>query len=222
MNYNIASPHLRPCSNSPLKCHISRPDPNNRGFTLIEILLAVALLSIILGAVYSTFFLAHKAVTGTDESLLRLQEGRAILDTMRREIESLEYNSQKKYTVFMVQDRDSYGKQTSRIVFTSFSPLVPGLSSISYYIKERDKRLILYKEMVSAVRPAEGTPEPIEVSENIESFTVEAKGADDKWIKTWNAAETGRPPVEIRVRLGISVKDRVINLSEVVSPMIGM
>ncbi len=49
-----------------------------KGFTLIEMLLALALLSIVLGALYSTFFLSHRAMEGIDGGLVKLQECRRI------------------------------------------------------------------------------------------------------------------------------------------------
>src|SRR5208337_1291135 len=56
------------------------------GFTLIEMLLAIALLSIVLVALYSTFFLSQRAVEGAGDALVRLQEGRMAIDTLRREL----------------------------------------------------------------------------------------------------------------------------------------
>ena len=58
------------------------------GFTLIEVLVAVFLLAVILGAVYTAFFVIHDATTITGNMVIRLQEARASMDLMRREIEA--------------------------------------------------------------------------------------------------------------------------------------
>ena len=60
-------------------------------FTLIEILVAVAILSVVLAAIYSTFFLSHKAIEGMDESMVKFQEARRALDILRRELDSAFY-----------------------------------------------------------------------------------------------------------------------------------
>jgi general secretion pathway protein J len=96
------------------------------GFTLIEVLLALVLLSVILGAIYSTFILSHKAMEGMDQSLVKLQECRMAIDAIRREIESISYTPGREKTVFRIEDRDLYGKQASRFSFQTFSPLLPG------------------------------------------------------------------------------------------------
>ncbi|HET6514640.1 MAG TPA: type II secretion system protein GspJ [Thermodesulfovibrionales bacterium] len=200
------------------------------GFTLLEVLIALAIFSVIIASLYSTFFMSHKAVDALDDSLLRLQESRTVLDVLKREIESAVYDSNKTYTVFKLDDRDFYGKQASRLVFTSFSPLLPGLAQITYSVEETDGRLSLKKKVISAyAKPAE--TKSIELMEDIESFTVEAR-YNDKWIKTWDSGLTKAPlPDEIRISVQINPKKGtenedskpwgVLRISDVARPRIG-
>ncbi len=189
-----------------------------QGFTLLEILLAVALLSVILAAVYSTFNLSHKAMEGMDESLLGLQESRSIVDTLTREIESLSYGQSTRLGVFKVEDRDLYGKQASRFTFTTFSPLVPGLSQVSYYVEEREGRPVLYKKIKPAYKKEDVAA--AELMEGIDSFSVEVKDGD-KWVKTWEVSGATRVPAEIRITLTVTLKGRPITLYETLRPRIG-
>src|SRR4030066_123364 len=85
------------------------------GFTLIEVLIAVAILSIVLAAIYSTFFLSHRAIEGMDESMLKLQESRKAIDILRCELDSSYYEGKEVKTFFKIQDRDVYGKQASQL-----------------------------------------------------------------------------------------------------------
>lgn len=187
------------------------------GFTLLEVLLSLALLSIILAVLYSSFFLSTKALQGLDESVVRLQECRMFMDTVRRETESLFFSSQAKNApIFKVEDRDLYGKQASRLTFNAFSSLVPGVSTISYYMNEKDGKTFLYKAMGRDVAGDNGT----EVLDGVEAFTVEATGKD-AWVKTWDSTLTQNLPAEIRITVTVMIKDRKVSLFEVVAPKIG-
>ena len=57
------------------------------GFTLIEVLLSLALLTIVLGVVYSSFFTVQRALERFDGISLKYHEARTALDIIRREID---------------------------------------------------------------------------------------------------------------------------------------
>ncbi len=194
--------------NAPFTIHYSLF--TKRGFTLIEVLVALAIVSVVIAALYSTFFLSRKAVDAVDDSLVRMQECRAVVDMMKREIESALYDPAKTsegktYTLFKLDDRDFYGKQASQLAFTTFSPLLPGVSKITYTVEENDGKLNLKKNIASAYAKAAVTKDT-ELIEDIESFTVEAK-YNDKWVKTWDGATSDSIP-EIRISIKIFTKNQ--------------
>ncbi len=166
------------------------------GFTLLEILVAFAILSVILACLYSSFFLSRKAVDAVDDTLLVLQESRTLLDAMKRKIEAATVQKGKGYTIFKIDDRDFYGKQASRITFTTFSPLMHGLARIEYSAEEEDNNLVLTKKISSAYR--NDGESSVVLIEHLDSFTVEVK-SQDAWIKSWNSELTGRAPEEVRI-----------------------
>lgn len=192
-----------------------------KGFTLIEVLLAVAITSVIITALYSTFFLSRRAVDAVDDSLVKLQESRAVLDAVKREIESAVYSAEKTYTLFKLDDRDFYGKQASQLLFTSFSPLRPGLSKIAYTVEESDGKLILRKKVEAAYGGSVET-RGVDLMEDIDSFTVEA-GYKERWVKTWDSAVSKGIPDEIRISLKIRTKreESPFTISDVARPRIG-
>ncbi len=191
------------------------------GFTLLEVLIAFAITCIIMAALYSTFFISHKAVTTVDDSLLRLQECRATLDVMKRELESCLYDRNKNYTVFKLEDRDFFGKETSQLTFTSFSPLLPGLSKIAYTVEEDDKKLTLNKSMISAYSQPTDKPMSVPLIEDIQSFTVEAL-YNGKWVKTWDG-ELSNLPEQVRITVSICPKKGAapLTMSDIARPRIG-
>lgn len=200
---------------------LRRPEGGGRdgGFTLLELLIAMALLSVVLAAVYSTFALAHRAMEGVDSSLVRLQEARTALDLIGREAEALSWVPGDRNSAFSLEDRDIYGKQTSRLSFTAFSPQTIGLSLLSYYVEENNGSLILFKKIR---RPdvQEKDQAGVELIEGITSFSVEAL-QDNRWLKTWDAKEMTKVPAEIRITLSLPLKDRPLVLHQTVRPKIG-
>jgi prepilin-type N-terminal cleavage/methylation domain-containing protein len=190
-----------------------------QGFTLLEVLVAVAITVVVVAALYSTFFVARRAVDAVDDSLIRIQECRAVLDTMKREIESSLYRSGSSYTAFKLDDRDFYGKQASQLLFTSFSPLMPGLAKINYTVEEHEGKLVLSKKVSSAFG-ARGETKNIELIEEMESFTVEA-GYGDKWVRTWDSGgASGGAPEEIRISMKVYTKkgEGLLTISEIARP----
>lgn len=200
---------------------------SERGFTLIEILVALAILSVIITALYSTFFLSHKAINAVDDSLVRMQEARTMLDVIKIEIEAAVYSGDKKYTLFKLEDRDFYGRQASQLSFTAFSPLRPGLSKITYAVEEDKGRLVLRKKLISAFTQ---TPETkgMDLMEGLASFTVEAR-YQDQWVKTWDSALNYGIPDEVKITVTILNREKdkkqgsgtPYSISDIATPRIG-
>jgi len=206
----------------------------NTGFTLIEVLIAVGILSVVLAAIYSTFFLSHRAVEGMDESMLKLQESRRAIDILRRELDSAFYTGEDRNTFFKIQDRDIYGKQATQLTFTAFSPLRPGLSRISYYIEDKNGKLNLFKKVESPYTN-ENNPlsspfskggrggfsdEGVDIIEDIEAFSVETMYGD-QWVKTWDTDISKGIPDEIRISLSVIINGNKMTLFDVAKPRVG-
>jgi general secretion pathway protein J len=189
------------------------------GFTLIEILIAVAILSIVLAALYSTFFLAHRAIDGMDEAMVKLQESRRALDILKCELDSA-YVSTDKHTFFRISDRDFFGKGASQLEFTTFSTLRPGLSRISYYVEEKDGKMNLLKKVDSPYGTTE-EDKGFVIIEDLSGFTVETEYNDDTWVRTWDTEINRGKPLEIRISLSVEIKGRQVTLSDISTPKIG-
>ncbi len=202
----------------------------DNGFTLIEVLVAFTILSIVIAALYSAFFVSRRAIDTVDDSLIRLQEARAVVDTLRKELEASLYSREQEYAIFKLSDRDFYARQASQLVFTSLSGLLPGLSSITYTVEEKEGVLVLKKEIVQAfTKPA--SHNDFGLIEDIGSFTIEAR-YNDQWVKTWDSSLSNSIPDEIRISIKIAPKKRegmrdnqvsreLITISETARPRLG-
>ncbi len=179
------------------------------GFTLLEILIALALLGVLAGALYGTYFSLIKGREAANEGMEARRELRTTLDLLRREINSALYNKNNKRLHFSVEDRDVFSKPASVLAFTAIASPQPGGLVVSdqvdlkYEILEREKQLILTRRAKDIYHSGEAARYP--QMENIEGFLVECKNGD-KWVKTWNAPAVNFSLPEA-VRVTVTVKD---------------
>ena len=190
------------------------------GFTLIEVLVSLTLLTVVLGAVYSSFFSVQRAVERFDNVSLHYHEARTTLDIIRREIEAAILKNPKQEELidratFEVKDRDIYGKTVSSMDLTAFSFRGIGMSTVSYFVEENNKVLSLMKKEKLPIITSEGYT--VDLIEGIESFAVEVL-FNNKWVKTWNAADTRKLPVAVKVTIEFEDNGRIITLSEYARP----
>ena len=191
------------------------------GFTILEVLVAITVTSIVVTGLYTAFSFSQKAVGAVDESLLALQESRVTLDTLKRELEAVFYSQDKTYSFLKISDRDYYGRQSSDVSFTAFSPLIPGLSRIGYSIVKEGEKLSLRKKITSAYSLS-GDNRGIDMIEDLDSFTVEAK-YNDNWVKTWDSSLIKDIPDEVRITIVVITGDRRerITMSDIARPRSG-
>jgi len=196
------------------------------GFTLLEVLISLTLLTIVLGAVYSSFFSVHNVLGRFEDVSMKYHEARTALDIMRREIESAVIihsatdmnDSFEDQTAFVIRDRDIMGKSTSELSLTSISFKGSGLNTVSYYVEEKDGKLdLLRKEAPAAIQSREYT---MEVIEAIESISIETL-FNDEWVRTWDSRNTGRLPDNVRVTVEFDDNGKKVRLTEYARPKIG-
>jgi type II secretion system protein J len=193
------------------------------GFTLIEILVSLTLLTIVLGAVYGSFFSVQRALERFDNVSLKYHDTRTALDIMRREVESalIKNSNSKEKDVpklsFIIKDRDVFGKSTSYLNLSAYSFRGTGLHTVSYFVEEKEGKLNLMKSEAPAALPAEEYE--LEIIEGIESFTVETL-YNRKWVRTWDTENTGRLPESIRIHIEFDDNGKMVEMTEYAKPKI--
>jgi general secretion pathway protein J len=179
---------------------------NNSGFTLIELMIALLLMVIVSGALYGTYFSVVGAREKAGDRIEARREISSTLGKLHNEIASayLKKNGIKNLQ-FVVEDRDSFGKQTSILQFTALTPPRVELTSgsdlvlVRYSVNEKEGALTLMREARDPYLNTTVRSVPYPVIEGVESFQVECyDGA--KWVKTWDTALTpDRLPNNVRV-----------------------
>lgn len=184
---------------------------SNRGFTLIEMLVAVALLAILAAALYGSYFTTLRARERITEGMEARRELANTLDLIRREVASSLYNRDDKRLRFIVEDRDNFGKPASTLELTTVSDRLAGVPDsgirvVGYRMVEKGKRPLLQRreqDLFFEKGDAPGYPQ----MERISSFLVECYDGS-KWVKSWDATLNGSVPKMVRVTVTVEEEGR--------------
>jgi len=187
------------------------------GFTLIEVLISLTLLTIILGAIYSSFFVVNRAFDRFDSVSTKYHKARMALDIMRREVEASIFKNEK-WTSFVIKDRDRFGRTISEIDFASISLSNNMPVRIVYLVDENEGVLRLLKRETPMMQTSDGFT--VELIEDIRGFTVETLFGD-KWVKTWDTEITNKLPDVLRITIEFSDGGKEVSLTEYARLMTG-
>jgi general secretion pathway protein J len=210
---------------------------NNNGFTLIEVLVALALMVILTGALYGTYFSVVRARERGGARSEARRELSSTLGMLRNEIASSFFlpdlasagtptqgnngsqggNASQAATnpgqnlQFVVEDRDSFGNPASLLQFTAITP--PKAGSIPSSDVEAVRYSVIEKEGVLTLAKEskdlylQVKSSPFPVIDNIEAFQVECYNGS-QWVKTWDTALTHKLPDDVRVTVTLKGGDK--------------
>lgn len=182
-------------------------DPTERpqgGFTLVEILIALALAALLLAGVYGTFFSLAGATARARQEMEKTRSIRGTLDLIRRELASARFVRESDRHPFILLDRDRFGMPASVITIAPTTPPVPGVEDqaiVTWRTIEREGRVILIRESIPSHRT--GDPLPAPVLDDVKGFLVECYDGS-RWVRTWDARVNGRLPLMARVTITLS------------------
>jgi len=193
------------------------------GFTLLELLIALALLGMLAGGLYGTYFSLLKGRESAVEGMEARRELRTTLDLLRREINSALFSRNNKKLHFTVEDKDIFGRPASVLAFTAIAPPQPGGQAVSdqidlkYEILERDKKMILSRQVKDINHSLD--PGRYPQMESIEGFLVECQSGD-KWVKTWDTATNFGLPKLVRITATVKNGEKTADYSVLAAPRI--
>jgi general secretion pathway protein J len=202
-------------------CGTSSP---NKGFTLIEILIALVLLGILSGALYASYFTVVRAREKAAEGMESRRELGTTLDLLRREIASAAFFRDDKRLFLVVEDRDNFGKPASALELTT-QPTAwgserreSGIIAVSYRLVEKDKQLRLTRSERDVLYDA-SEEKPYPQMERISSFLVECYDGS-KWVKSWNTSINGTLPKMLRITVTIEENGKLQEFSVLSAPKV--
>ena len=167
-----------------------------RGFTVIELMMALALSALILTVVYRSFNSAEQVRSRIESGNSSHHVGRVISSRIGRELQSLQFRQGKPESRF--RNSLQSGVQTLEFSSSASTPLAtqPGLPSrIVYRLRpassEEQGPFVLERSEQSALTI--GTPRALRLVDGISSmaFTFFSAG---KWSDDWDSDQTGTLP----------------------------
>lgn len=191
------------------------PTGESAGFTLLEVLVALALLAIIATAVYGTYFTLF---AGKESAIAGMEERRALretLDALRRELDGAWFRRDNRHLRFVVEDRDYFGKPASRLSFATIAPPAPPGMPVSDQVAVTYSVVAKGEQQLILARSSQGVQldeEPLTYPqmENIEGFLVECSADGSKWVRSWDTGINGTLPKAVRVTLQLRENGRTV------------
>ncbi|MBI5073629.1 MAG: prepilin-type N-terminal cleavage/methylation domain-containing protein [Nitrospirae bacterium] len=169
---------------------------NRNGFTLIEILVALALAAVVIGSAYTLLFTVKKGTAGVYEKMREKEQAFNLLSMIRKEVESIYYVRNTDYTGIKIEEKDFYGKPASRLTFTCF--FRDGIKVISYAVAEdREGRLNLIKTIADVIKG--GQPITITVLKDVEGFSAQV--LDEGYDKVYDSTKLKKVPKDVKITL---------------------
>lgn len=169
---------------------------NRKGFTLIEILVALAIAAVVIGSAYTLLFTVKKGTAGVYEKMQEKEQVINFLSMIRKEVESIYYAGNTDYTGIKIEEKDFYGRPASRLTFTCF--FRDGVKVISYAVEEdKDNRLNIIKTIADVIKG--GKPIKITVLKDIEGFRAQV--LDEGYDKVYDSAKLKKVPKDIKISL---------------------
>jgi prepilin-type N-terminal cleavage/methylation domain-containing protein len=191
------------------------------GFTLVEILVAVAIIGAIVSMVYGSYFVTSKSAKACKRRIELSQEGQELLEKMAQQIRCSYAGSVKKSTPpaikgalkkeetqeniinYFTGDPGEMGGEILYLVTTNriLEEKSPGLFEVTYKFDKNSGTLFLSQE-----RFVDGSKSFIEnrnwqpLAENIESIELEFSDGRD-WLPTWDFKKTKALPYAVKINI---------------------
>jgi type II secretion system protein J len=190
-----------------------------KGFTLLEVLVSVAILAIIMAAVYSAYTSTVEAIQMARENGQVQQMARIVLDQMSKDLESaiseLPVPSENVQLGLIGKTEEGEGKRLDRIDFTTLTHITlndqdpsTDLCAVGYrVVQDSEQENVLVLTRRDNLTPGNDLTEGGDIQEmarNVVEFKITYVNSQGEELDSWNSEESGAAsqlPVLIKIRL---------------------
>lgn len=195
------------------------PARSQRGFTLIEILLALVLLALLMTAAYAGFSASNRAVQRGEAAIDATNKVRVTQQLLRRQIGqalTLAFDQDSGTSAPIIIEGSS-----DELTFVSALPgyLGQGGAYVQHIALEsgegRGQQLVFRHALLNGFDPTESEPwaeRPVILLEDIDALVIDYRGLDDEgklgdWSGEWE--KTDRLPLLVRVAIEFNESSRL-------------
>jgi type II secretion system protein J len=196
----------------PPETHTSRPSsvPRRLAFTLVEIMVALAIFSIVVAAIYSTWLLVMRSSQVGQETANRTQRQRIALRTIEDSLRCIQsFQASMKYYYFVVVNGDQ-----PQLSFTARLPDVfprnsrfggVNLRRLTFSLesgKDSEHDLVLRQNPVLMDLDPVEQQTPLILARDVKTFTVECWDPNQgQYVTEWD--DTNSIPIKVRITIGL-------------------
>lgn len=181
-----------------------------KGFTLIEVLIALSILALIMGMVYGSFVQSRWALARSEEAVADQREVRAVFLNLQKDLTAAFLSaSQEDRTVFVGTEEYRDGRAADRLDFTTFAHRrrweegpEADQAVVGYFLEEGEGSLqvLFRREKVPLDEDPFQGGEVLPVATRVVSLDFRFRERD-AWRETWDSRVEGRLPEAVWVTL---------------------
>lgn len=189
---------------------------SSRGFTLVEVLVAISILAILLTSVYGIFSSVSLARERLDADSAEYHRARVLFDRLGRELRGTYFQSGSKDLVFAGSrvDDQSFEFELTTSAVSPLSQAGSGIARVHYLLIEDEEDSAKGRVLMRSEHPVHESVDEtasgmMRLIPGIEAMTLRFY-ADGQWQTAWDGRVSGLPKlVEITLRLHSEGKEPV-------------
>ena len=185
-------------------------EPNSvkhAGFTLVEIMIAIAIFSLVVAAIYSTWVLILKSSRVGQAAAAQIQRERITVRTIEDALTCIQsFQSSMQYYYFLVQNGDQ--------PMLSFTARLPGnfprngrfgdfnQRRLTFTVEagpDSERNLVLRQNPILMDMDLDEQSYPLVLARDVKKFAVECLDTNSGWVTEWN--DTNSIPLQVRYTL---------------------
>ncbi|MBA4391617.1 MAG: hypothetical protein C0399_11885 [Syntrophus sp. (in: bacteria)] len=179
---------------------------NENAFTLLEVVLSIALSSLLLLTIYFTYFGINKSINTASEGQETLETGRILLELIKQDIRGI-VPPPKSQFIGKIEDKE--GENPShRVDFITTSVMggdALGLSVVGYFIyniPDKKEKIFVRRESKEIKSELIDGGVNYELSKMVTSFKLAFYNGED-WVEEWDSRALGKMPKQVRIMITI-------------------
>lgn len=180
---------------------LQRTEADQRGFTLLELLVASAIGAVVIFALYLSFSSVLGGRSSIEKEAERSREASRFVEAFTNEVQSAYLSTGNKATFFS-GELDHGDLPSGRLQFTTIVYQGPGMAAgdicaIRYFAaKDATGRFSVYKEIWNPYGSGK-EPQKVEVIEDVKGFDLGFYNGQS-WSAAWDGKLENRPPEAVR------------------------